>query len=283
MRQFCFESESLLLYDRASPEKGYKQRSVNRAFQSFHANTIEYENGEKTDLVEKWFAESIDSPLGGLLDSAARHPEEFLQPNAKRILAKYLLSLLLRSPSVREAILMHSDQYFSLAESVYRIGRFLGLNGETDLFGSGTPKDFRRALVKSLPTIGEDEFVDFLVNSELVIAQPAGHEVFCLCDFPMMRYDDHRNASEEMMHEYWFMLGPKSAACFLANTTLNIGGAFLLIPDSHVRKLNFDFAMRSQFVASNCPVALHQTVRNLGFYSGDLNLETTEVSIFEKN
>jgi len=95
-----------------------------------------------------------------------------------------------------------------------------------------------------------------------------------------MRYDDPRNAFGEMMHEYWFVLSPSIAVCFVARSKLEIEGSTLLLPNAYIRRMNFDFAMRSQFVASNCPVALHETVKHLGSYPNGRSLDETSPDMF---
>lgn len=280
LRQFCFEGESLLLFDASSPERGYRQKSIDRAFQKFHGNSIEYENGEKSDYVEKWLADNIDSPLGAILAEAKTDPRVLLEDSSKRVLARYLITLHFRAPRARETFAESSQPISHALSMVFQLAKAFGVEDKVDIFGIGTPKDIRTALPILLPTMIDDEHVDQFMDSELVLAVPNGHEAFCISDFPMMRYDDPRNAVDDLMHEYWFILTPSIAACFLSKSRLKIGGISFGIPDSYVRRMNFDFAMRSQFVAANCPVALHQTVRHLGHFPQGRDLSETSAEMF---
>lgn len=265
-----------------SPERGYRQRSIDRAFQKFHANSIEYENGERSDHVEKWLSDNIDGPLGAILSEGKDNLEALLDTRSKRILARYLVTLIFRAPRGREALVEIPGTISDAMSLVFRLAKIFGVAEEIDVFGRGVPSDMRSALEVSLPTMITDEQVDQFMDFELVLATPSGHEVFCVSDFPMMRYDDPRNALADVMHEYWFVLSPKIAACFMAKTRLVVDGSIFRIPDAHVRRINFDFAMRSQFVAANCPVALHQTVRHLGEFPTGRDLDETNATMFER-
>ncbi|MBY0350268.1 DUF4238 domain-containing protein [Tabrizicola sp.] len=282
LRQFCFEGESLLLFDAMFPERGYRQRSIDRAFQKFHGNSIEYENGERSDHVEKWLSDNIDSPLGAILSEGNGNLELLLETQSKRILARYLVTLLFRAPRGREALVEVPDSISDAMSLVFKLAKMFGVEEQIDVFGQGVPSDLRSALEVSLPTLISDQQVEQFMDFELVLATPQGHEVFCIFDFPMMRYDDPRNALFDDMHEYWFVLSPKIAACFMAKTSLPVDGCIFQIPDTHVRRMNFDFAMRSQFVAANCPVVLHQTVRHLGRFPTGRSLDETNAAMFER-
>lgn len=275
LRQFCFSGNSILLYDAMRPENGYHERNIDRAFQKFHGNSFKSSGGQNVDYVEKWLAKEVDDPLGRVLAAAARDLTSIFEPSSKLVLAKYMITLLFRAPRGRGYWLDGIEPYTSLSASIFDLAKMLGAKNFR-MFDGHVPGDFAEALGVIIPTLVDETKLGFLIDSELTLAVPSGSDVFCLSDFPMMRYDDPRNAIDDIMNEYWFVLGPQLAACFVANSKLTINGSILPLPDSYVRRINFDFAMRSQFVASNCPVQLHRTVRRLGtFPSGRLLDETT--------
>ncbi|WP_407474534.1 DUF4238 domain-containing protein [Sulfitobacter sp. PM12] len=281
LRQFCFEGESLLLFDAMHRNLGYRQKNVEKAFQKFHANTIDSISGEKSDFVEKWLEREVDGPLAEVLNAAKTNLDSLLTKEAKKVFAKYLVTLLFRSPRGRSFWMSGATTALDFADSIHSLSRTLDPSFATGLFNGIAPENFKQAFVTAMPTFVGDDDIEMLLECDLIFGIPKGHELFCISDFPHMRYDDPRNASSELMHENWCILSPRLALCFVKDCKFELEGSKMFLPDSFVRRINYDFAMRSQYVASNCLWQLHRTVKHLGEFVSGRDLAETRPESFE--
>ncbi len=281
IKRFCFSGNSTLLYDGRDPELGYRQRNVEKAFQKFHANTISTKDGGKSDFVEKWLAQQIDDPIAALLDNSRNDIGVIFQEESRKVLANYLATLVLRSPNTREALFQGNKWSLRAASLLFSIIGKLSPSTVGGFFGGNVPDDMTEALKIAVPTFLDEKTMKLFEDAQLTLCTPPNNsDVFCLGDFPLMRYDDPRNAVGDLCHEVWFVLSPTLAACFFFKTTLDVEGRITELPRHFVRRLNYDFAMRSRFVAASCPTQLHRTVKQLGRFPEERNLEETKPEMF---
>ena len=264
-----------MLFEATSPEKGYRQKNIDKAFNKFHANTIRSTDGEQTQFVEDWLAKEIDDPLGRALAAIERDPCAIISNDIKRVVAKYLASQVFRSPRARQAMGELAGPQIELAESLHSLASIANPNISANYFDGVVPENFREAFLQSLTVQLDDSHVEMIMDCDFAFATPKDTELFCISDFPHMRYDDPRIALDGLASENWVILGPRLAVCFIKGSQFSLGGVGISLPNSYVRRLNYDFAMRSQLVASKCVWQLHRTVRKLGKYTSGRNLSET--------
>lgn len=98
LRGFCFESATLLLFDRSRPELGIQARNKRGAFQNFYENSFTDFDGNQNSAAEQEFARRYDNNIHEVIQKVAarNHSHSDLE-----FLAKFCVSWVLRSHSLR--------------------------------------------------------------------------------------------------------------------------------------------------------------------------------------
>jgi hypothetical protein len=133
----------------------------------------------------------------------------------------------------------------------------------------------------ALPFLLTDDVAELFANGIHAIARTRPNDsIFCIGDFPFVRYDDPRISDNGLAQEFWFVLSPTVAASFVLNANLPVDGLEIHLPNPYVRRLSYDLAMRSRYVVSKCPVALLGAIKGLGRYPEERQLRKTNVEDF---
>ncbi|WP_081847211.1 DUF4238 domain-containing protein [Thioclava indica] len=255
---FCFQGSTLLLFDRAEPEKGIRERNVKKAFQAFYENSFIDLEGKRNSSAEIEFARRYDNDIRNV---AARFFSRVQTDDDVRFLAKFCASWLLRTPSLRDRIFSESgvsDVLHELQQLVLEDPRLA--HRRKKMAQEIGAENWGEKLRAEFGIIVPEEIVDTLLSGTYALVKPSvGSSEFIMTDTPVANFGGTGAENSEV----WSILAPKLAVVFFPER--KNPAPFISVPADAavISMVNRHFAERARYIAARCPLVIHEAVKGL--------------------
>lgn len=267
LRNFCFSGSTVFFADRENAHKGIQPRNVGSIFFQKHVNSYMTTSGERDDSPEREIAREIDDSISVVIRDLASKPIRLVSDSEKKTIARYILSVVRRSPNARREFLdeINLDKQIAKAEELSGISwRTL----QENWFEESVPQSLAEYLSSKLAAAEVVEHVELLLNSNLAVAVPSGGGLFIIGDVPMFGRSDQLLGEAMDDFEIWTVVAPTLMVGFLRSPhverSLQVN---LEITDPVVDLVNLEIAARSRRIASKDRKLIQEVILSSKFFS----------------